>query len=835
NNQIALSWTPVVGVSNYDLLRSTDGLNFSAVASGYASTSFVDSGVFNGNLYFYKIVANFASVSTTSSMSSAYTPGITPLSPKNIQAKSNNVSGEVVLTWDAVAGVSKYNVYQSTSSGSYSLPINTTSSNSGFLVNGLNLGTTYYFVVTALNGELESSFSSEASIQHELQTTAPSINWSSISSLSIDWNDIAGASTYEVLRSVDRIYWETLATGLVSSDYVDSTLDVNTTYFYRYRSVNSAAINMSLSDISEEANLSLIPLSPVNLYANATDTSSVLLNWTASPQSSNYEIFRSNTAGGPYVSLSVVNAANTSYLDGSVFSGNSYFYVVKALNTINTPSASSNEASINLNTTPVNLLASNVSGGIQLNWDSMIGVSGYRILRSEKSGGPYGQVGVVVTNSFLDTTVLGGETYFYVIVGEYSNGAISPYSNEANLNKLGEVNLQVVIELIDLRLSSSSLASQVFEKSQTSFDTSAYDGVASYEFEILSSNIDSSSRNIYLVDSSDSAIATISVPAGTSEVTRFRVTATPNLGSDVYRIRVSQTTSDDQLVIHGAKLLVNQVNATKTKLYFPLLSVKGGASHTDTTGFSFSTNLQSYQNINHRISFQREVDHLKTIADYNAWEIETIVSTSGGAEGIMALYNEEESANVATTETRFDQSSLVLNRIPLDEGVVGFSSINNGDHYSIKMMCEFNCGAGQVILYKAGLWVKLENLSSAIVQYRLASSQDPEGSVLQKYQDRVIIDATKFSTPTIYFRTDLVDYPGSTADVLLQSHGDDYGTSGLVDAPGSALYFDLDSRGTLLSGPLSLSSGDRFTTKLIPNGGMVELFSTSILVYAAPP
>jgi signal peptidase len=52
---------------------------------------------------------------------------------------------------------------------------------------------------------------------------------------------------------------------------------------------------------------------------------------------------------------------------------------------------------------------------INLAWDPVASASGYRVLRSSATGGPYAEVGTATTPAFQDDTVVAGSTYFYVV------------------------------------------------------------------------------------------------------------------------------------------------------------------------------------------------------------------------------------------------------------------------------------------------------------------------------------------------------------------------------------------------------------------------------------
>jgi uncharacterized protein (TIGR03382 family) len=75
---------------------------------------------------------------------------------------------------------------------------------------------------------------------------------------------------------------------------------------------------------------------------------------------------------------------------------------------------------------------------VQLTWTST-GAPGYTIHRSFTAGGPYTQVGTSATPSFLDTTVSGGTTYFYVV--RALDCAESADSNEASATATGSCTL----------------------------------------------------------------------------------------------------------------------------------------------------------------------------------------------------------------------------------------------------------------------------------------------------------------------------------------------------------------------------------------------------------
>ena len=70
---------------------------------------------------------------------------------------------------------------------------------------------------------------------------------------------------------------------------------------------------------------------------------------------------------------------------------------------------------------------------VALNWTASASsnVVGYNVYRGTASGGPYGELnsGIAATTD-TDSTVQGGQTYYYVVTAIDSSGVESAYSNQ---------------------------------------------------------------------------------------------------------------------------------------------------------------------------------------------------------------------------------------------------------------------------------------------------------------------------------------------------------------------------------------------------------------------
>ena len=104
---------------------------------------------------------NQSNPSTFYSVGAAATTGGSPPAPTGLMATPGNA--QVSLTWNASLGTVSYNVYGSTSSGGPYSQIATGITTTSYTNMGLTNGTTYYYVVTAVNANGESGYSNQAS------------------------------------------------------------------------------------------------------------------------------------------------------------------------------------------------------------------------------------------------------------------------------------------------------------------------------------------------------------------------------------------------------------------------------------------------------------------------------------------------------------------------------------------------------------------------------------------------------------------------------------------------------------------------------------------------
>ncbi len=833
NNTVDLVWNTEPGGLTYDIQRSSDGVSFATVVSGLATTTYQDTTVTNGQIYFYRTVVNHASGSLTSGISVAVTPGLAPNVPAGLSIDDNSTGNSITVSWAKLAGATTYRLYvYGTSGGPYGSPVLNTASNTNNIVGGLVAGTTYYLSLSALKGTIESAKSVEISVVPGVTPVAPTGLVNSSGNIDLSWPAVAGATTYDILRSDNRLIYSTIASGVAGTTYTDTSAVALFSYTYIYRPRTAAGVAMPDSLPSQAIAPGVFPLTPTELVAEIITGTDVNLSWIKSPQVSSYLVYRSGSTGGPYSLLASLAASTSSYLDTTGVGGATYYYVVTAKNSSGVESPYSNERGVSLVAAPTGLVATPGVGQIDVSWSAYGGAVSYNLYRAISPTAEFQKVASATGSlSFSDTQVLANVPYYYRVAANLASGALSPYSSQATATAASNYNLEIPVELLDRPFSSSNIAITL-ERSQTGLSTDDYDGVVSYFFEVVAENHDASPVSIDLLNAASSTVSSIAIPANTSEPQRFRVAFVATAGAQVYRLKLNQSSAAGLVVVHSARMLVRQTGATKTKIYYPMFSSLASASFEDTLAPAATTTVATYGALDGGIIFQRDTSQLDRISDHNAWELEVVVGGINGGTGLVTLQNATTNAAVGATETFITTSTPKHIKIPFDEGVSEFGASNELQKYQVSMLCQTNCSSGSVALYKAGLWVRLKDLSKAQLHYRTALGKlnwTVNGVVDTQ---RTLIDSSKFSNPVYYFVAIAKLANLGTASIELHTSGsNDFGLLGTSVIAGSPLsIIDTDASYVKSAAPVILNSNDRFLPYLVPSGNQVDFTSSLIIV-----
>jgi fibronectin type 3 domain-containing protein len=168
NASVTLDWTSLPGATSYNIYWSAaPGLapgNGSQMA-GVTTAPYTHSPLNNGTTYYYVVTAVFATGESAPSTQVSARPSTKPAPAEPIGVTVTPGNGQVTISWTSVSGATSYNIYWATFTGV--TPLNSflkAGVTNPYTQKGLNNGSNYYYVVTAVNGNGESTASTQVSV-----------------------------------------------------------------------------------------------------------------------------------------------------------------------------------------------------------------------------------------------------------------------------------------------------------------------------------------------------------------------------------------------------------------------------------------------------------------------------------------------------------------------------------------------------------------------------------------------------------------------------------------------------------------------------------------------
>jgi fibronectin type 3 domain-containing protein len=164
-----------------------------------------------------------------------------------------------------------------------------------------------------------------------------------------------------------------------------------------------------------------IPPAPDGVAANAGDAQ-VIVTWNTVPGATSYNVYR-GTASGQEQWLT--NVTRNSFTDVGVADGTTYYYKITAGNnsggSVFSFEVSATPQVLGVPPPPVAVTATLRNGQVNLTWFYENGATSYNVYRSTTSGQEQWLTNVT-DNSFIDTNVQPGTTYYYTVTAGNDSG-----------------------------------------------------------------------------------------------------------------------------------------------------------------------------------------------------------------------------------------------------------------------------------------------------------------------------------------------------------------------------------------------------------------------------
>ncbi len=406
---VSLTWSAVPSANGYSVLRGIASGGPYLLAQTSTATSATDPGLDAGTTFFYVVQAlNAAGTSASSNEASALTA---PGAPTDLTATATG--GQVLLSWTAARGATNYAIQRADlASGPYAqLTLATATSTADQTVHP---GLTYWYEVRALNPAGASAGSASASASLPAPPGAPDglVATGGKAQVQLSWIAAPDAISYAILRGeVAHGPWGPLGTSQ-APQYTDTTVLAGATYYYVVEAVRAAGPGPA----SAEASALTIPPAPTGLVATEIGATGLLLSWNPAPGATGYSIQRNERPAGA--------AVTTSAQQTNLIAGTLYTWRVAATNASGLSDASAELKVPTVPASPGSVTATGADGSVSLAWPAVPGATGYDVLRSPASGGPYS---AVATNQpQLSYTESSTAADYFVVLARNASGASDP-------------------------------------------------------------------------------------------------------------------------------------------------------------------------------------------------------------------------------------------------------------------------------------------------------------------------------------------------------------------------------------------------------------------------
>lgn len=323
-----LNWNFTGSATSFNIYRGTSPDEETLYRPGIGGTSFFDSGLTDGTTYFYKVTSVNQATESDFSNEVSVTPGVSLLIPPLLAAVSGD--NQVTLSWSAVPLATSYNIYRSRRPGQEDLYQVGIAKGTSFTDTNVSNGTTYYYVVAAVNVNGQGRGSNEASATPgSMGPPSPLLAATAgDSSASLNWNFIGSANAFNIYRGTNPGEETLYRTGVGGTSFFDSGLTNGTTYYYTITAVNTNSEGAASLEVSVTPGAALLA---APLLVAQPGGGQVTLSWTAVSQATSYNIYRGTRAGQEEL-YQVGVAKSTTFTDTSVASGTTYYYFVYAVN-----------------------------------------------------------------------------------------------------------------------------------------------------------------------------------------------------------------------------------------------------------------------------------------------------------------------------------------------------------------------------------------------------------------------------------------------------------------------------------------------------------------------
>ncbi len=455
---VTVNWTDnsynETGFKVYQNINGAGWLLNKTIATPNTTSTTIDLGANPANVTYQYYVQSYNSLFTSGNTNTASVSVVTtPIAPTGLGGSFNGVQ-TVTLTWtDNAYNETGFKVWQNINAAGWVLnktiaTPNTTSTTIDIGANPPNV--TYQYYVQAYHATLTSANSNTASIAIVTSPGAPSGlggSYNGVQTVTLNWTDNAynetGFKVWQKTPSGSFVLNKTIATPNTTSTTIDLGANpANGTWQYYVQSYNGSYTSAN----SNTASVSVYPVPAAASGASASGTSAttVTVSWTDnSYNETGFYVYQSINSTSSWVLVATVGANVTSTVVnlGSTPAGGTYYYKVRAYNSVSGESADSNIPSVSIAgyPNPPSGVGGSFNGTqiVTLNWtDNANNETGFKVWQQVPSGSFVLNKTIAVANTTSTTIDIGANpvngTYQYYVQA-YNAAMTSANSNTASV------------------------------------------------------------------------------------------------------------------------------------------------------------------------------------------------------------------------------------------------------------------------------------------------------------------------------------------------------------------------------------------------------------------
>ena len=346
-----LQWNAVADAAKYWVYSSVDGTNFTIIATVTDGLRYTHNSALPETTYYYAVRAACSRSENGNSIRSATVSircgAAAPLAAPVITLYNKAATGQPRLTWAAVDGAAKYEVWRATGkNGTYYKMY--TLQGTGYSNTTAVAGRTYYYKVRAVDAEgTAGPFSTVKSITCDLAQPVISIFTKTASGKpSLSWAAVAGADKYEVYRATTKTGTYYKMYTLTGTSYTNTTAVAGKTYYYKVKAIDTDS-SYANSAFSAVKYITCDLAQPTGVSITLSSSGLPKITWNAVDGAEKYEIWRSTTGEAGSFSK-MYTQTSTTYTNTTAKAGVTYYYKVRAILPENTNANSAYSAVVSM-------------------------------------------------------------------------------------------------------------------------------------------------------------------------------------------------------------------------------------------------------------------------------------------------------------------------------------------------------------------------------------------------------------------------------------------------------------------------------------------------------